>query len=89
MTRSSDKLRCFWILRNYGRNEQRIPYSSGGTLRDLVNSERTIKVDHVTIRSNKPFATVKANLERLVPKLDEEISELAAAGEVARAKGKT
>lgn len=88
MPRSSDKLRCFWIPENYGPNEQSIPYLSGGTLHDLVNSERTIKIDHVTIRSDKAFAAVKASLEHLVPKLDEKIFELAAGGEIERLKEK-
>jgi hypothetical protein len=38
-------------------------------LRDVMTSERAIQIEHVTIRSNKPFVTVKANLEQLVPKL--------------------
>lgn len=57
-------------------------------MRDFVSSERAVKIDHVTIRSNKPFAAVKANLERLVPKLDEEIFQLVAAGEIERLKHK-
>jgi uncharacterized protein (DUF302 family) len=40
------------------------------------------------MRSSKSFATVKANLERLVPKLDEEISRLLLAGEIQRLKQK-
>jgi uncharacterized protein (DUF302 family) len=57
-------------------------------LSDLVSSERAIQIEHVTIRSSKPFATVKANLEQLVPKLDDEISQLLLAGEIQQLKQK-
>lgn len=54
----------------------------------LEYGERHIKVDHVTIRSDLPFAIVRANLERVVPPLDEEISRLMASGETSRLKQK-
>lgn len=51
-------------------------------------SERSVQVHHVTIRSDLPFAIVRANLERLVPQLDEELSQLIATGETRRLKQK-
>ena len=58
------------------------------SLHDVMSSERAVQIEHVTIRSNKPFATVKANLERLVPKLDEGIFQLVADGDIERLKQK-
>ena len=40
------------------------------------------------MRSSKPFVTVKANLERLVPKLDEGIFQLDAEGKIERLRQK-
>jgi uncharacterized protein (DUF302 family) len=57
-------------------------------LRDVMSNERAIQIEHVTLRSNKPFVTVKANLERLVPKLDEGIFQLVADGDIERLKQK-
>lgn len=50
--------------------------------------ERSIQVDHVTIRSDSPFAIVRTNLERLVPALDEEIPRLLASGETRKLEQK-
>ena len=55
---------------------------------DVARNEQAIRIEHVTMRSSKSFATVKANLERLVPELDEEISQLLLAGEIQRLKQK-
>jgi uncharacterized protein (DUF302 family) len=55
---------------------------------DTATSQQVIQVDHVTIRSTKTFAEVKASLERLVPTLSEEIPQLIAAGETNRLKQK-
>lgn len=57
-------------------------------MRNVMSSERAIQIEHVTLRSNKPFVTVKANLERLVPKLDEGIFQLVADGDIERLKQK-
>jgi uncharacterized protein (DUF302 family) len=56
--------------------------SKGGIVSDTAISQRAIQIEHVTIRSNKAFAEVKTNLERLLPKLDEKIAQLIAFGEV-------
>jgi uncharacterized protein (DUF302 family) len=58
------------------------------SLRDVTSTERAIQIEHVTMRSSKPFVTVKANLERLVPKLDEGIFQLVANGKIERFKQK-
>lgn len=50
--------------------------------------ERSIQVDHVTIRSDLSFELVRGNLERLVPALDEEIPRLVASGETRRLQQK-
>jgi uncharacterized protein (DUF302 family) len=55
-------------------------------LRDVMTSERAMQIEHVTIRSNKPFVTVKANLEQLVPKLDEGIFQLVSDGKIEQLK---
>ena len=55
---------------------------------DLSSSKRNIQIEHFTIRSSKPFAAVKENLERLVPKVDEAIFQLVAGGETERLKQK-
>jgi uncharacterized protein (DUF302 family) len=57
-------------------------------LRDVTSAERAIQIEHVTMRSSKSFVTVKANLERLVPKLDEGIFQLVANGKIERFKQK-
>ena len=53
-----------------------------------TTSQRAIQIEHVTIRSTKPFAEVKASLERLIPALDKDIPRLEAAGETERLKQK-
>jgi len=58
----------------------------GGALSDGSTSQRAIQVEHVTMRSPKAFSEVTASLERLVPKLDEKISQFIASGEVERLK---
>jgi hypothetical protein len=45
-----------------------------------------ISVEHVTIRSQKPFESVKAALERLVPRIDDGIFVLLRYGEAERAR---
>ena len=55
---------------------------------NIAASQQVIQVEHVTIRSTKPFAEVKARLERSVPKLDEEILQLVAAGQTERLRQK-
>jgi uncharacterized protein (DUF302 family) len=57
-------------------------------LSDIATSNKTIQVEHVTIRSTKSFAEVRASLERLLPRLDEEISRLVISGEAERLKQK-
>jgi uncharacterized protein (DUF302 family) len=47
-----------------------------------------IQVEHITIRSAKPFAAVRDDLERLVPKLDQEIPRLIATGGAAHLRQK-
>src|SRR5262245_33788967 len=46
----------------------------------------TISVEHVTIPSQKPFESVKAALERLVPRIDDGIFVLLRYGEAVRAR---
>jgi hypothetical protein len=60
--------------------------SKGGKRRDEYRTGH--QIEHVTMRSSKPFVTVKANLERLVPKLDEGIFQLVADGKIERLKQK-
>jgi uncharacterized protein (DUF302 family) len=47
---------------------------------------KTIAVEHVTIPSRKSFANVKAELERLVPHVNDEIFVLVRDGEAERAR---
>ena len=54
----------------------------------MVRNELAIRIEHVSMQSSKSFATVKANLERLVPELDQEICRLLLAGEIQRLKQK-
>jgi hypothetical protein len=58
----------------------------GATLSDRSTRQRAIQVEQVTMRSAKAFSEVKANLERLVPKLDEKILQFIASGEMERLK---
>ena len=53
---------------------------------DPVMIQRTIPVEHVRIESAKPFAEVKAALERSVPQLDTMIFTLLQRGESDRAR---
>ena len=55
---------------------------------DTAITRQAMKVEHVTIRSTKTFAEAKASLERLVPKLDGEITQLIATGKIDRLKQK-
>jgi uncharacterized protein (DUF302 family) len=48
----------------------------------------TIQVEHVTIRSTKSFADVRAKLERLLPQLDPEIPSLMVSGDTKRLQEK-
>ncbi len=53
---------------------------------ETATSQRSIEIQHIAIRSSKSFADVKASLERLVPKLDDEITRLIASGDYERLK---
>ena len=55
-------------------------------MRAPVIMERTIQVEHVMIKSRKPFAEVRAALESLVPQLDTLIFVLLQRGESERAR---
>src|SRR6516164_2759454 len=55
-------------------------------MRAPVIMERTIQVEHVMIKSRKPFAEVRATLESLVPQLDTLIYVLLQRGESERAR---
>ena len=50
-----------------------------------VFETKTIAVEHVTIRSNQAFASVKSKLERLVTRIDDGIFTLLRYGETVRA----
>jgi uncharacterized protein (DUF302 family) len=58
----------------------------GGILTETATSQRSIQIQHIAIRSSKSFADVKASLERLVPKLNDEITRLIASGNYERLK---
>jgi len=47
-------------------------------------TSRTVIVEHIRIESSKPFSDVCAVLERVVPRLDPEILERLAAGDIER-----
>jgi hypothetical protein len=55
------------------------------TIAGLDVNTTTISVEHVTIPSQKPFESVKAALERLVPRIDDGIFVLLPYGEAERA----
>ena len=55
-------------------------------MRDPIITERTVQVEHVRIKSTKPFAEVKAALETSVPQLDTGIFGLLQRGESERAR---
>ena len=55
-------------------------------MRDPIITERTVQVEHVRIKSTKPFAEVKAALETSVPQLDTRIFGLLQRGESERAR---
>ena len=55
-------------------------------MRAPVIMERTIQVEHVMIKSRKPFAEVRTALESLVPQLDTLIFVLLQRGESERAR---
>jgi uncharacterized protein (DUF302 family) len=55
-------------------------------LTETATSQRSIQIQHIAIRSSKSFADVKASLERLVPKLNDEITRLIASGNYERLK---
>jgi len=57
-------------------------------LPEVSTSRRTIQIEHVTMRSTKGFAEVKTSLERSVPKLDDNISQLIASGKVQQLRQK-
>jgi Domain of unknown function DUF302 len=52
----------------------------------LEDNATTIPVEHVTIRSQKSFESIKADLESLVPRIDDGIFALLQNGEVERAR---
>lgn len=51
-----------------------------------ATSVQTISIEHVTIRSNKPFEDVRDKLETLVPRIDDGIFTLLRYGESERAR---
>jgi uncharacterized protein (DUF302 family) len=53
---------------------------------DPVITQQTIQVEHVRIEAAKPFAEVKATLEKLVPPLDPAVPEALRQGDIGRAK---
>jgi uncharacterized protein (DUF302 family) len=53
---------------------------------DPVITQRTAQIEHIRIKSTKPFAEVKAALERSVPQLDTGIFGLLQRGESDRAR---
>jgi uncharacterized protein (DUF302 family) len=55
-------------------------------MRDPIITERTVEVEHVQIKSTKPFAEVQAALESSVSRLDTRIFELLQRGESDRAR---
>ena len=55
-------------------------------MRDSIITERTVQVEHVRIKSTKPFSEVKAALETSVPQLDTGIFGLLQRGESERAR---
>ena len=55
-------------------------------MRDSIITERTVQVEHVRIKSTKPFSEVKAALETSVPQLDTGIFGLLQRGESDRAR---
>ena len=55
-------------------------------MRDPIITERTVQVEHVRIKSTKPFAEVKAALETSVPQVDTGIFGLLRRGESERAR---
>jgi hypothetical protein len=66
------------------------PANNDNRLEDqkMVNalySARAIRVEHVTIRSTKPFEDVRAKLATLVPRIDDGIFALLRYGESTRA----
>ena len=50
----------------------------------MTTTTRTIQVEHVTIRSSKAFADVRAKLEHAVPNLNPEITSLMVSGDAKR-----
>jgi uncharacterized protein (DUF302 family) len=56
------------------------------TMAGLDVNTATISVEHVTIPSQKPFESVKAALERLVPRIDDGVFVLLRYGEAERAR---
>lgn len=47
----------------------------------MTTTTRTIQVEHVTMRSSKAFADVRAKLEHSLPQLNPEITSLMASGD--------
>ena len=56
------------------------------TMAGLDVNTATISIEHVTIPSQRPFESVKAALERLVPRIDDGIFVLLRYGEAERAR---
>ena len=56
------------------------------TMTALNVDTATISIEHVTIPSQKPFESVKAALERLVPRIDDGVFVLLRYGEAERAR---
>jgi uncharacterized protein (DUF302 family) len=57
-------------------------------LSEVSIQQRAIQIEHVTMRSPKDFAEVRASLERSVPKLDESIAQFIASGKLEQLKVK-
>jgi uncharacterized protein (DUF302 family) len=60
----------------------------GGILSDTAIIERAIQIEHVTMRSTKAFAEVKASLERFLPKLDQQVHQFDFSGDTEQLKQK-
>ncbi len=52
----------------------------------VQQTSQTITVEHIRIASERPFADVRAKLERTVPKLDTSIADALGSGDQKRAK---
>lgn len=65
-----------------GNNDKRLEDQQ---MANALHSTRAIPVEHVTIRSTKPFEDVRAKLANLAPRIDDGIFTLLRYGESERA----